>query len=410
MKVLLLWLTIAVASAMNITRFDGEQVLRVIPQDEHQLQQLTKLEATDFELDFWKRPSGLFHPVDVRVPKDRLTYFKKLFGNTGMNHTVMIDDLQQLINSQTSTSSVNGEFDFNKYNRISAINAQLDKFARTYPDRASVFTIGQSYEGRVIKGIKVGIPGYNKPAVVLEGTIHAREWIVAATLLYNIKFLLEGYDSDSKITEVMNKVDFYFIPVTNPDGYEYTHTNNRMWRKTRSRTSWCIGVDPNRNFDDHFGGAGTSRNPCSDIYHGPHAFSEVETKAVSNWVLAKKAHIKAYLAVHSYSQLWMTPYGWTSKLPRDYSAQLGLARRATQAIRRVYGTYFKSGSIANTIYAASGSSCDWAYEKAKIKYSYAIELRDKGWYGFILPANQIKPSAKEFFAGLLVVAEQVAKE
>lgn len=40
--------------------------------------------------------------------------------------------------------------------------------------------------------------------------------------------------------------------------------------------------------------SGASSNPCSEIYDGPSAFSEVETQVVSNYLLANKNLIKAY--------------------------------------------------------------------------------------------------------------------
>lgn len=52
-----------------------------------------------------------------------------------------------------------------------------------------------------------------------------------------------------------------------------------------------------------------------------------------------------------------------------------------------------------SIDVASGSSADWAYNEG-IKHSYALELRDEGQYGFTLPADQIKPCAEEFYAGI----------
>eukprot|EP00058_Branchiostoma_floridae_P006614 XP_002592102.1 hypothetical protein BRAFLDRAFT_84971 [Branchiostoma floridae] len=352
MKVLLLLFTITVASA--IKRFDGEQVLRIFPKDEHQLQELVKLEMTEARLDFWKRPGGLSRPVDVRVPKDLLTHMKKLLGNTGIQYTII---------------------------------RQLQNFAHEYPSLTTLFNIGSTYEGRDIKAIRVGAPGTNKVAVFLEGQIHSREWIVSATLLYNIKF----------------KVD---------DKQLFVFPQDRMWRKTRSSSSMglCKGVDANRNWGDHFNEGGSSNYPCADTYHGPRAFSEVETQSLSEWVKAKGQNIKAYLAVHSYSQLWMSPYGWTSEVPKDYDDLQILAKKAVSALAAVHGTKFDHGSIPGLLYIATGNSIDWAYNEAGIKYSYAIELRDTGRCGFILPADQIKPSAEEFYAALQVVAEHIAKE
>ncbi|XP_035698290.1 carboxypeptidase A2-like [Branchiostoma floridae] len=408
MKALLLLLTVSVVFAAR--RFDGEQVLRIHPEHEGHLEKLVRLERSERSLDFWKGPTSLSRPVDVRVPKDLLKKVKTMLENTGMKYTVMVNDLQQSISMERSRHTRSAGFNFDDYNTYDEIVDQLEDFAESYPNLTSVFSIGASSEKLYIYGIKVGAAGSNKPAVFLEGQLHARDWIVSATLMYNIKFLLEGYGSDNQTTTLMDQVDFYFIPVTNVDGYVYTYEIDRMWKKTRSyhKGSWCFGVDANRNWDEvdavwqHFDSS--SSDPCSDDYLGPYSFSEPETEAVSDWVLTNSNDVKAYLSVQAYGEKWMTPYGWTTgaqQLPPDQE-QFHLANRAA-------GASFSVGTIAELSGMAAGSSCDWAYTVAGIKYSYAIELRDM-WDGYVLPADQIRPSADEFFAGLLVVAEQVAVE
>ena len=56
---------------------------------------------------------------------------------------------------------------------------------------------------------------------------------------------------------------------------------------------------------------------------------------------------------------------------------------------------------------AAGGSDDWAKGSAGIKYSYTVELRDTGTYGFILPANQIKRQGREFWSALKAVMQQI---
>jgi hypothetical protein len=53
---------------------------------------------------------------------------------------------------------------------------------------------------------------------------------------------------------------------------------------------------------------------------------------------------------------------------------------------------------------ASGSSADWTYDSAKIVYSYGVELRDQGQYGFLLPPDQIIPSGLETFEAIKALA------
>lgn len=138
------------------------------------------------------------------------------------------------------------------------------------------------------------------------------------------------------------------------DGYHYTHTNNRMWRKTRSRTDSivfqkaaaasltadrlsrfqddpilddtilekfraevasnkaslsCTGADANRNFDYHWLTGGSSRNPCSETFAGPKPFSEPEARALRDLVLDNKDQLAMYISLHAYSQMWLLPWG-----------------------------------------------------------------------------------------------------
>lgn len=96
--------------------------------------------------------------------------------------------------------------------------AQLEK---DYPNLVSVATIGTTYEGREIKGVTISSGGSGKRnAVLIEGGIHAREWIAPSTILYLLNQLVEN-STNSALSE---NLDWLIVPVTNPDGYAYTQT------------------------------------------------------------------------------------------------------------------------------------------------------------------------------------------
>lgn len=60
------------------------------------------------------------------------------------------------------------------------------------------------------------------------------------------------------------------------------------------------------------------------------------------------------------------------------------------------------------MFSLTGSSSDdWAKNKLGIKYSYAIELRDKGIYGFLLPASQILTTGKEMFTAIKTLSRSI---
>ena len=60
--------------------------------------------------------------------------------------------------------------------------------------------------------------------------------------------------------------------------------------------------------------------------------------------------------------------------------------------------------------SASGGSYDWAKGVAGIKYSYTIELRDRGNAGFVLPSSQIVPTAEETWAGIKAAVEEMEQD
>ncbi|ELW48043.1 Carboxypeptidase A2 [Tupaia chinensis] len=249
--------------------------------------------------------------------------------------------------------------------------------------------------------------GGDKPAIWLDAGIHAREWVTQATALWTANKIASDYGKDPSITSLLDTMDIFLLPVTNPDGYVFSQTKNRMWRKTRSKVSGslCVGVDPNRNWDAGFGGPGASKQPCSDSYHGPSANSEVEVKSIVDFI---KSHgkVKAFITIHSYSQLLMFPYGYTCSKPDNFDELNEVAQKAAKSVASLHGTQYKVGPICSVIYQASGGSIDWAYDFG-IKYSFAFELRDTGRYGFLLPANQILPTAEETWLGLKTIMEHV---
>ena len=108
----------------------------------------------------------------------------------------------------------------------------------------------------------------------------------------------------------ISRFQWHIIPLANPDGYEYTRTKDRLWRKNTVAIpgSNCIGVDLNRNFPEGYG-VGASKNPCSEVYQGPKPFSELESNIIKNYISRVK-NIKAAVSVHSYGSVLIYPWGY----------------------------------------------------------------------------------------------------
>jgi hypothetical protein len=155
---------------------------------------------------------------------------------------------------------------------------------------------------------------------------------------------------------------------------------------------WCIGASP---------------ASCSDSYQGPSAASEIEVQTVQKYICTNNATITSYVNFHSYSQLWMSNWGYTDDLPSDYVDQNALSTAAVAAIKSVHGKIYEYGTISRTIYPASGSSADYTYGACGVKYSYGVELRDTGEFGFLLPPTEIIPSGEEIYAAVVAMATYI---
>ena len=101
-------------------------------------------------------------------------------------------------------------------------------------------------------------------------------------------------------------------------------------------------------------------------------------------------------------------YGWTcTELPPNDDDHQRLAQAFAKGLETVYGTEYTTGPACNTIYQTTGSSDDYAYEKANAEFSFAAELRDTGRFGFVLPPKQIIPSGIETFTGYKALLEEI---
>ncbi|XP_014926542.2 carboxypeptidase A2 [Acinonyx jubatus] len=393
--------------------FVGDQVLEVIPRNEEQIRHLVELEAEEhLQLDFWKSPTIPGETAHVRVPFVSVQAVKVFLESQGIAYSIMIEDVQVLLDKENEEMLLNqrrernGNFNFEAYHTLEEISQAMDNIVAEHPGLVSKVNIGHSFEKRPMNVLKFSTGG-DKPAIWLDAGIHAREWVTQATALWTANKIASGYGNDVSITSILDMMDIFLLPVANPDGYVFSQTNNRMWRKNRSRIpgSRCVGVDLNRNWDAGFGGPGASQNPCSDSYRGPQATCEVEVKSIVNFIQSH-GRIKAFITLHSYSQLLMFPFGYTCTKPDNFDELNEVAQKAARSLTSLHGTKYKVGSICSVMYQASGGSIDWSYDYG-IKYSFAFELRDTGRYGFLLPANQILPTAEETWLGLKTIMEHV---
>lgn len=297
-------------------------------------------------------------------------------------------------------------FHLDKYHPLNEIHEYLNEIDKL--NRVKIIDVGYSHEGRMIKGIEIRNSQNDHDYIWIDACTHAREWITVSTAMFIIeKIILSGI-----------KKNFIIVPVINVDGYEYTWTTDRMWRKNRriyqkssklaiEMPDRCNGVDLNRNWDINFGGEGSSLNPCSYLYAGPGPFSEPETRAVGDLIWTLRNQIKLFISLHSFNQLWACPYAYTKFPSKHIRHHLNVLKDVQNAVFNEDGVKYRFGPLSSSLYVGSGFAMDWVYDKLGIVNSYLVELRDKGEYGFLLPSHQIIPTASETWKGIQVAINKI---
>ncbi|EFN61709.1 Carboxypeptidase B [Camponotus floridanus] len=385
--------------------YKGDQVWR-IHKDNSSVDELVERYDEYGSYSIWSNNASA---ADIFVKNNMVENIESLFKSYGVKYQILIDDVEQAIKEENPPLSPEAQeelegrkghrMEWTTYHQLADIYGYLDFLAETYPDLCSVQTIGHSIEGRPLKVLRISNGKLNAPAIWIDGGIHAREWISPASVTYIIEYLVENSER--------LETDYYILPVVNPDGYDYTFTVDRLWRKNRRKAGYagCSGVDLNRNFGYKWGGKGTSKDICKDTYAGSKPFSEPESDAIRNFFEISSANFKAFLTFHSYGQYILYPWGYDNRLPPDYVDLDKVGREAATAMKKAGGSVYTVGNSATTLYPASGGSDDWAKALPKLKYTYTIELRDTGKYGFLLPARFIIVTAKEALAAVQIITE-----
>ena len=297
------------------------------------------------------------------------------------------------------------------YHSVQTLEEDLRRLAGSQPEVVELREIGRSLENRPLWALRIGERKGNQLKVLFMGCHHAREWI-AVEVPYLLADYLVKNASTQPIQQWLSRGEIWVAPMVNPDGHEYCRTTERLWRKNRRpNPDGSFGVDPNRNYGYMWGTLNvptSSQVPSDETYIGPRAFSEPETRACRD--LIARELFAGVITYHSYSQLILYPWGYTSEPivdPGDRQRIAALANRMQGLIKGVHGmTYVAEQS--SQLYPTAGDTTDWTYGVYGIP-SYTIELRpssaDEG--GFILPADQIQATWEENQPAALELLHQV---
>jgi len=416
---------LALLSFLAVTAFgrlshEGEYILRCRYQDGSQIHSLQT-----HQVDVQAVLADGFVDVRVQRPID-LEYIKEYTTNC----EVIVQDLEKLtreVEEQNEAARLKDDPTwFSAYHTYDELKTWYSNQAKAFPnlvkfyDNIAGLTTSQN---RTIFAVSIfnysNTAGPTYKAFHTAG-IHAREWVAPSTLNYIVDQLISRFNdrSDSVTTAWVNAVETWAVGVLNPDGYVYSWTTNRQWRKNRRpapTNSTCIGVDQNRNFPDHWGGGGSSASPCDDTYRGPSANSEPEVQSVVRTFQTEATKKRIILAIdwHSYSQLFLRPYGWQNASSPDETRFIELGNAYVGSIRSTSGLTYTS-QRSYQLYQTTGSASDWYYGASNQQSNtlrtaaWTVELRPTGSNpGFVLPPAQITPTGDENWRALRLLHESI---
>ncbi|MFE2302066.1 M14 family metallopeptidase [Streptomyces sp. NPDC059445] len=279
-------------------------------------------------------------------------------------------------------------FDFptadSKYHNYAEMNTEIDQRLAAYPGIMSKRVIGKSYQGRDIVAIKVSdnvATDENEPEVLLTFHQHAREHLTVEMALYLLRELGAGYGSDSRVTNMVNNREIWIVPDLNPDGGEYDIASGsyRSWRKNRQPNSGSsyVGTDLNRNWNYKWGCCGgSSSSKSSETYRGASAESAPEVKVVADFVRGRvvggKQQITAGIDFHTYSELVLWPFGWTTA-----DTATGMTADDAAAFKAIGQKMAASNGYtpeqSSDLYITDGSIDDYLWGTQKI-FDYTFEM------------------------------------
>jgi hypothetical protein len=318
---------------------------------------LTRIEPK-VNLDIAGARSGeWFDIVADRTTMDRIIV-------SGLPYEIQIYDLEYQKNQ------VRGQY--HSYDQLTTI---MRNWASTYSSICKLDSLPlKTYQGRWVYGVKIsdnpGVEEENEPGLLVDGCHHAREWATPQVVRLFCDSLLKTYATSSEVQQIVNNIELYCFPVINVDGYVYDYSNGGVsWRRNRKPFGSAIGCDVNRDYagcanipagdwgavDD----GKATHYPGNDLFCGARPAWAEEITAMCTY--AKARVINAYMSYHSYSELLMWGWGFSTATIPDNTVVSRFGNRMAGMINRLGGGTYQPGQIPVILYSVSGGSIDWFY-------------------------------------------------
>jgi hypothetical protein len=226
-----------------------------------------------------------------------------------------------------SEKAASGYTVFRSWSEPGGLRDELVATAKAHPGLVKQVTIGKTVQGQDILAFKVTkdanrVKDGRRPAVLYSSNQHAREWITPEMTRRLFNYYLDNYSSNKEIRQIVDTTELWFVVSANPDGYDYTFTeDHRLWRKNLrdndgdGQITGLDGVDLNRNYPYKWGydNEGSSPSISSETYRGTGPSSEPETQAMDG--LMRRVGFEFLINYHSAAELLLYGVGWQVATP-----------------------------------------------------------------------------------------------
>jgi hypothetical protein len=316
---------------------------------------------------------------------------------SGVRVKLTRNDKGQTVAQQFAAQEAGGFNVWRSWDEPGGIRDELYAVARDNPQLVKLEVLGRTHQGRELIALKLtqgarGVRDGARPAVLYSSLQHAREWISVEVNRRTLHHFIDRWRADDEeIRSLLRSTELWFVIVANPDGYQYTFDTERLWRKNlrdndgNGQITVGDGVDPNRNFDEHWGydNEGSSPDQADETYRGPSPASEPETKFMQGLLDRIKPKFQSNL--HSFGEWLLYPQGWQIGT-LDADNPIYVAAGGTDADSAIPG--FNPGQSADTLYVTNGETTDYA-ETAAGTIAYTPELGEGvDGAGFVFPDDE----------------------
>ncbi|XP_041969796.1 carboxypeptidase B-like [Aricia agestis] len=363
-------------------------------------------------VDYWRKPN-FKHNVTGRamVPPSHYLWFEEKLQELDIEKDIYIEDVYNYLKdkeskTQSPRNDESRDFDFTGYYRYYQVLEYMRTFEEDYANstdiKVSYVEAGITDEGRPLVYLEITNNDGNedKPIAIVEAAIIPREWVTVSAALNIAREVVDQ-------RELLAGLKWIIIPVLNPDGYEYTHTNLRLWSKTRSTRSnlgfICPGVNINRNFGFDWLFSDSSSSPCSHLYGGIEPFSEPETRIIQTLVEENGTRIKMYISLQNGGGYIAYPWQYERAASGMFRQHHLLGREMRSILGEDY--ILDIGSLAAGD-RASGTSTDYVMDH-DVMYTFSINIEGQGDDGVIVPETDIVTIIDKVWRAVALVANTV---